>query len=136
ARSCWFVPGLVAPEGQRPAGPDSGVRQGRTLNPSWSAPPAPGARSWSGTGRRASRLRPRKEAARQSATDAGPQAFYVELALARLKRWGGTSSVGCANPRWLIANSSSFDNGESGACPGPDGNFHHRCQSDVSAFTL
>ena len=40
----------------------------------------------------------RKEAARQSATDAGPQAFYDELALSRLKRWGGTSSESQASP--------------------------------------
>ena len=52
-----------------------------------------------------------KEAARQSATDAGPQAFYDELALARLKRWGGTSSGNQANPRRQIANPPSFDNG-------------------------
>ena len=67
---------------------------------------------------------PQKEAARQSATDAGPQAFYDELALSRLKRWGGTSSESQTNPGGQITDPPCFDNGVTRLCPLLDGNFH------------
>ena len=47
---------------------------------------------------------PEKEAARQSATDAGPQAFYDELALSSSEAVGGTSSESQANPGGQITN--------------------------------
>src|SRR5262249_39110504 len=70
----------------------------------------------------------RKEAARQSATDAGPQAFYDQLALSRLKRWGGTSSESQANPGGQITDWPPFDNGVTPACLTLNGNFHRSCQ--------
>ena len=72
--------------------------------------------------------RARKEAARQSATDAGPQAFYDELALSRLKRWGGTSSESQANPGGQITDWAPFDNRVTPACLALNGNFHRSCQ--------
>lgn len=101
--------------GEQPVPPGHRVR---TLAPPPFPGPARAARSmrrpsWASSVPMAMRVRDAsgKEAARQSATDAGPQAFYDELALARLKRWGGTSSGNQANPRRQIANPSSFDNG-------------------------